>query len=174
MTFAQKFLRWVPAAVIVANTILRLFVLRNTAYKHTAVEALSILHSMASNILEHFLFVGTIAFYLYFIPSNAVPPKHNLYAKQNKMMKYKLYLIFAVPELLKLLVMVLQIFDTETTLLITVGSLLLSLQFVAYECLTTLSLRHLLLSMMLAVLVRFAVKCIFYNIQNVYLSGIVL
>ncbi len=153
--------------MIVTNVMLKLIVLHDTAYQH--ITSRTVLHVCAASVLEHVSFMAATALSLYCVQGT----RSLVFSRQNKL-RYKIYLYLALPELLKLLLVVLQIFDSEASLLILVGLLLLSVQHTALESLLgTASQRHLVLGGCVAVLVRVAVKRCFYSTYDVYLSGVI-
>ena len=85
----------------------------------------------------------------------------------------KIYVALAFPEIFKVAAVLLQIFDDEPTLLLLIGLLIISIQLTSLESVTSISPHKLNTIIFVAALLRFLVRCLFHNRQNVWLLGMV-
>ena len=85
----------------------------------------------------------------------------------------KIYVALAFPEIFKVAAILLQIFDDEPTLLLLIGLLIISIQLTSLESVTSIPPHKLNTIIFAAALLRFLVRCLFHNMQNVWLLGMV-
>ena len=79
----------------------------------------------------------------------------------------------AFPEIFKVAAVLLQIFDDEPTLLLLIGLLITSIQHTSLESVTSISTSKLNTIMLLAVFLRFFVRCVFHRLPDAWLRGVV-
>jgi len=109
---------------------------------------------------EHLAFVAVMAMFLYFSPVSRY-----LFAHQSKL-KRKLYMALAFPELFKTLVVLLQVFDSEPSLLLLFGALVISMQHASLQSITNIKSIQLSLFLCLAVLARILIRSIFFGVSE--------
>lgn len=101
-----------------------------------------------------------------------LPNSRNLMNGQTKF-KRKVYVALAFPEIFKVAAVLLQIFDDEPTLLLLIGLLITSIQHTSLESVTSISTSKLNTIMLLAVFLRFFVRCVFHRLHDAWLLGVV-
>lgn len=180
--------KWLPFVAACLNTVLKLLVLRKTVYG--SIDIKNATHAMVSTILE------TICFLLIFFAvlrsgrstaagraAAAPPPDLHREGKQHQqqvlpnsgsIFNARVYLALQFPELFKLAVPVIQIFDTEPNLLFLFGLVILSIQSLAFRTATNMSSKRVSILMCIALVLRIAVRCWFYTIPQQMLIGLVL
>jgi sensor histidine kinase regulating citrate/malate metabolism len=87
--------------------------------------------------------------------------------------KRKVYVALAFPEIFKVAAVLLQIFDNEPTLLLLIGLLILSMQQTSLESVTSTTTSKLNGIIVVAVLLRFVVRCFLHRFYDVWLLGLV-
>lgn len=90
-----------------------------------------------------------------------------------KKFKRKVYLALAFPEIFKVAAVLLQIFDNEPTLLFLIGLLIVSIQQISLESVTSISTHKLNLIIFVAVFLRFTIRSLFHHITDIWLLGMV-
>lgn len=159
-------MRWVPVSTIAVNCSLKFLTLRGSCYQ--VLNLSTILHVIACAAIEQLILVCIAALSLYCTPSALVALQ-----KQNKWY-IKTYLVLVSPELIRIFAMMLQIFDTESTLLTLFGVLILSIQFLAFQCLTSIRTAKIVACAAAVVACRVAVNYgVFYSREDLLLLGII-
>lgn len=95
-----------------------------------------------------------------------------LQVKGNNMVN-KVYLSVGFPEILKLVAILLQMFDNEGNLLFLIGLLTLSIQCMAFRCLTNLGKDKIVLAALMTITIRTLVKYVFYTTQDILRIGVI-
>lgn len=176
---------------ILFNSILKLSVLHNTTYRNI-FSILPSLHLITSTAIEHGVFVSAVILGKYVTirihcsyqtnMTNAsfaiiaglwcLPNSRNLMNGKTKF-KRKVYVALAFPEIFKVAAVLLQIFDDEPTLLLLIGLLIISIQQISLDSVTSISTHKLNTIIFFAVTLRFLVRCFFHRLSDVWLLGIV-
>lgn len=160
-------MRWVPLSSIAASGALKIITLHSTYY-HT-LNVWTLLQVVSCAFMEQLIIVLVAAVALYCTPSAKAA-----LLKQNKCY-IKTYLVLVSPELIRVFAVMLQIFDTETTLLTLFGLLILSIQFLAFQCLTNIRTAKVVACAVAVLACRVAVNyCIFYSQTDLLLLGVIM
>lgn len=160
-------MRWVPATSIGASCLLKVMTLHGSYY-HT-INLWIILHVVACALIEQLIIVSIAALTLYCTPSAMTA-----LLKQNKCY-IKTYLVLVSPELIRMFAVMLQIFDTEATLLSLFGVLILSIQFLAFQCLTNIRTAKIVVCATAVLVCRVAVNyLVFYSRSDLLLLGVIM
>ena len=101
-----------------------------------------------------------------------LPNSRHLMNGQTKF-KRKVYLALAFPEIFKVAAVLLQIFDNEPTLLVLIGLLIISIQQISLESVTSISTHKLNMIIFASVGLRLLVRCFFHRFFDVWLLGVV-
>jgi hypothetical protein len=141
-------------------------VLSEHTYK--AVSLLSVLHAAAATVTDQLVLLAVCAVAIYCTPSSRV-----LLLRQNKV-HIKLYLSLVSPELLRGFALLLQVFDSEATLLLLFALLVMSLQFLAFQCLTNIRSAKLVACAGAVLACRAALKLLFYSPADVARLGFIM
>jgi hypothetical protein len=112
--------------------------------------------------------IAVCAIALYCTPSSRA-----LLMKQNKV-HIKLYLSLVSPELLRGFALLLQAFDSEATLLLLFALLVVSLQFLAFQCLTNIRSAKLVVCAGAVLACRAALKLLFYSTADIARLGFIM
>lgn len=190
--WSTQSMRWIITGAILFNMILKLSVLHNRTYRNL-FSILPSLHLITSTAIEHGVFVTavilgtsplqlgvllicrTVFTYMMFdvlLGLWCLPNSRNLVNGQTKF-KRKVYAALAFPEIFKVAAVLLQIFDDEPTLLLLIGLLIISIQQISLESVTSISTHKLNTIIFFAVALRFLVRCFFHRLSDVWLLGIV-
>lgn len=138
-------------------------VLEETAYSKTS--ALMLLHLVGACLLDQIIVVIVCGIALYLTPSAIAA-----LSKQNKS-HVKLYLAAVSPELLRGFALLLQVFDSGSTLLFLFAILVLSIQFLSFQCLTNIRTGKLFVCAACVVALRVALKYAFYTQHDITRLG---
>ena len=149
------------------NSALKLIVLRQTLYPELSV--LHVGHAVAATTLEMGAFVLTFALIVWTFPGD-------LYTGRECIAHYstRVYVALQFPELFKLSVAAMQIFDTEPNLLFLFGFVVLSVQNLSFRTATKMSSIAGSVSMMLAVMARLLARNAFYTMPQQLIIGLAL
>ena len=181
--------KWLPIITAILNTTLKLLVLRKTVYGLSNVK--NIIHAAVSTVLESICFL--LVFFAVLRSSkvitaaNSPTPSADFnhgddkqrqqqqpLSASGRIFNARVYLALQFPELFKLAVLVIQIFDTEPNLLFLFGLVILSIQSLAFRTATNMSSNRVSILMCIAVSTRITVRCLFYTIPQQMLLGLVL
>jgi hypothetical protein len=157
----------VPLCTISANCVLKYVVLRNTAYK--TFNGGTIFHLLGVSLLEQ-LTLLTVASVLVYCSASV---KTKLAQHKHNNIYTKLYLSLIFPELLRIFAIVIQVFDTEPVLLLLFASLILSIQFLTFHCLTNIRMSQLAACVVAVIVLKVATNYAIYSLSDLYLLGII-
>jgi hypothetical protein len=180
---------------IAINAVLKLIVLRRSLYKEFSV--FNVGHAVLSSILENAVFLLVFVAALRSVGSSAFDGGGNGEGgggggssssssggiddddddrQQRVIRKFdtRVYLAMQFPELFKVGVIAMQIFDTEPNLLFLFGLVVLSVQSLSFRTVTNMSSNNVSVCMTVAVLCRLVVRYGFYTIPQQMLIGLVL
>jgi hypothetical protein len=173
MNYIMQNVGWLVPAIIVMNMTLKLMVLRNSTYKQ--LDWYNVLHAAISSALEHVSVTIAVITGVWFMPQSK-----SLQLRSSWASTLRIYLSIALPELLRATAIVLQLFDTEPSLRLLLGALLLAVQAVSFQTTYLISDRSssnskyplLVLCSMAAIVSRVLVKLFFYSLSDIWLVGI--
>ena len=155
-----------PILSVVSSCALKVSVLRGSVYRELNI--ISIMHVVCASIIDQVILVAFAAVCLYFTPFATAA-----LVKQNRIW-VKLYLSLVSPELIRGFALILQIFDSESSMLFLVGCLILSLQFLCFQCLTNIRTTKLVVCAVLVVLSRIAVRYDMYSLPDIWNLGVIM
>lgn len=162
----QKSIRWVPFVTVAVSCALKVSALGDSAYKNLTLRAL--LHVVGVSISDQIILIALAAAVLYLTPSATA-----VLLKQNRVL-IKLYLSLASAELIRGFAIILQIFDGESGVLLLVGLLILSIQFLCFQCLTNIRTVKLVLCAALVVASRMAVRYAMFSSSDMWKLGFIM
>jgi len=162
----QKSIRWVPFATVAVSCALKVSALRDTAYKN--INMGSILHVIGASIADQLILISLAAACLYLTPSARAA-----LGRQSRVF-IKLYLSLASPELIQGAAIILQIFDTESSMLFLLALLILSIQFLCFQCLTNIRTIKLVLCAVLVAAGRIALRYAMYSPSDIWKLGLIM
>jgi hypothetical protein len=152
--------------VIFANVILKAIVL-NSSRKHKLSGLTELFYLIILCILEHSIFILIMFGVLLIKPI----PKLNITSKIN--MNKLIYLSIAFPEILKLAICILQIFETEPIVLFLCGGLITSIQYISLQSASNLQSNRILCGITTALILRFYIRTFFFSLSEIWTLGII-
>lgn len=185
-------MKLLPAAVLMTVVILKLVILKDSAYHPLSMSAAS--HAVAVTLAEYVLFFGCIALII-IVPfpvasligtirrtfgfshsQSSIQSSHGFYnstgaSVYSQLWKTRLFLCLLFPESFKITALVLHTFDSEPNLLILLQLIILSIQFLSFHSVTGVSRRWLLLAFVAGVWLRLIIKSLCYSRSDLWLLG---
>lgn len=140
--------------------------LRDTAYKTLTIATVA--HVLGTSITDQIILIALAAAVLFLTPTAKAA-----LVKQNRVL-VKLYLSLVSPELIRGFAIILQIFDSESSMLTLVGLLILSIQFLCFQCLTNIRTIKLVVCAVLVVACRVAVRYVLFSMTDIWKLGIIM
>lgn len=167
MNAIQNSIRWTIAGVLILNSLLKFIILHDTEPYSSVSSVFTVLHLTISSFLEHGVSIISICWFLW------CTGDLQLFASgQNKFLR-KLYFSLAFSEYFKVVVIVLQIFDSEPRFFFLFGVLLASIQFMSLRSLINHNPKRLFVAIVIGNLCRFLVRIIFYDMAKLKLLGLI-
>lgn len=152
--------------VIFANVTLKAIVL-NSSRIHKLSGFTELFYLIILCILEHSIFILIMFGLLHIKPT----PKLHITSKIN--MNKLIYLSIAFPEILKLAICILQIFETEPIVLFLSGGLITSIQYISLQSASNLQSNRILCGIITALILRFSIRTFFFSLSEIWTLGII-
>jgi len=152
--------------VIFANVILKAIVL-NSSRIHKLSGFTELLYLIMLCILEHSIFI------LIMFGILLIKPIPKLISTSKINMNKLIYLSIAFPEILKLAICILQIFETEPIVLFLCGGLITSIQYISLQSSSNLQSNRILCGIITALILRFYLRTFFFNFSEIWTLGII-
>ena len=171
MSFIVQYFWWLAPLIVVMNTSLKLIVLGGSTY--AVLNWYNVLHATISSVLEHaFVFLAVMSA-LWCTASGMQ------YLRITWVTALRIYLSIALPELLRVTTIILQLFDTESSLRLLLCALLFAVQSVSFQTTYMIINRSnhshysiLVFCSLSSFVSRLIVKIFFYTVSDILLVGI--
>jgi hypothetical protein len=160
--------KWLLLTILCVSAILKVLILNKTAYERMN-SYLSIQHLVLTTIAEH-----ALASLGMFIGIGIVYKVTQLSSGGLMETLKRLYIAAAFPETIKVVAIVMQLFDVEPTLLLLMGMLMLSIQVISLQSVFNIAYAPLLLSVTLATAFRVLVRVFTYSGIDIWTMGVFL
>lgn len=148
------------------SCLLKVSVLWDTAYKN--INIWSVIHVLGASVADQLMLISLAAACLYLTPTARAA-----LGRQSRVF-IKLYLSLASPELIRGIAIILQIFDNESSMLLLLALLILSIQFLCFQCLTNIRTIKLVLCAVLVAAGRIALRYAMYSPSDIWKLGFIL
>ncbi len=147
---------------LLVNTAIKLLILRHSCYRQLSFRSLG--HAIGVSILEMLILLVIFMLGLHWLSRAA--------ARRFPGDRVLLSMLF--PDMLKLAVFILQIFDTEPNLLFLLGLIIISIQSLAFQVATGININLVILWCGTVIILRFLLRFLFYSISQQMHLGFIL